>query len=434
MCRPLSLSRVLFLLVLCTLVLASRASADTIELVRPDGGRVVIPVLTGSAAVDVRQGNVHAQPIATQGVIGDGWCPGQDSGATSAPDPSLRLRLSNGMEHRIPLVGTEPMTWQASSGVLALRTRASSGVPGDGWCPPVTPPPRFTEPLSAQPATLEPGAETVLRWTAVEVTTCTTTTSTYPPAVASVPGWLPSMPITSGGTRLRLAEAGDYRFRLVCQRDAATVASETLVQVRAGTPGPTCTGVHAPPMGRTRQLQFVLDDLDLWRASNTDWHRYTRIDLAQWHPPPAGQVDAFGVNRGFPGLFGRSVGDTGTLEVETGQYVALRFDTTGQQGRAGQVSWEQPGAFGAPLLVTFSRCPGDFAPADARCRSNGSAASGLGWTTGVVAPGYCPLDGGTTWYLNIIFGSPANPGQNTCPHAQCRWLFTQACQAGCGAR
>ncbi|MBK8284903.1 MAG: hypothetical protein IPK97_08395 [Ahniella sp.] len=175
----------------------------------------------------------------------------------------------------------------------------------------------------------------------------------------------------------------------------------------------------------------MLDDLDLWAASNTDWLRFSQIDLTQWQPPLPGHTDASGQVRSFLGRFGRTGGDTGTAEINRGQYVSFRIDTTGHANRAGQLSWEQPGSAGAPLLVTLSPCPGDFFPTDSRCKSNGSAASGLGWTSGVPASNYCPLTVGTVWYLNVVFGSPSHPGQTTCPFAQCRWLFTQSWQAGC---
>jgi len=407
------------------------ASAADLVLVRPDGNQHVLALGTGTTTFSADVSRLIVATAANTGQPGDGWCTSTAGGPLQGGGPRVTLRLPDGRLHDISVSAGSPVRWLASQQRWLVSTRGNGGVSGDGWCPATIEPPRFIVPLTASPTLLASGQVTTLQWEVSGVTSCSTAGTVLPAGVTSLPGWQPSMTARSSGTRLNLSVIGDYRFRLTCANAAGQVSGEVLVQVSGSQPIPGCTGNHLPPTGRTRQAHFVLDDLDLWLASNTDWPRYMSIDLMYWSPPLAGHVDSSGVHRGFPGRFGHSIGDTGTMEINTNAYAALRFDTTGHALRAGQISWEQAGTAGAPLLVTLSPCPGDFFPSDLRCRSNGSAASGLGWTTGVPVSTYCPLVAGQAYYLNVIFGTPANPGATTCHLSQCRWLFSQSCQANC---
>lgn len=421
------------LVVVASILLAIMPAAQPadIELVRPDGNRHVMPLRELPLQLDADASRLLVAPVRSGGQPGDGWCPSESASSSAPVGPRVTLKLQNGQQHDIAITAGTSIRWFAQGHRWQVMSRHNGGSPGDGWCPAIIEPPRFIVSLAASPTVLAPDQITTLQWEVSGVTSCSTSGTLLPAGVTSLPGWQPSMSARSLGTRLNLSVIGDYRFRLTCANAAGQVSGEMQVLVSGTQPIPGCSGNHLPPAGRTRQERFVLDDLDLWLASNTDWPRYMSIDLMHWSPPLAGHVDSSGVLRGFPGRFGHAIGDTGTMEINTNAYAALRFDTTGHAQRAGQISWEQAGTAGAPLLVTLSPCPGDFFPIDLRCRSNGSAASGLGWTTGVPVSTYCPLVAGQAYYLNVIFGTPANPGATTCHLPQCRWLFSQSCQANC---
>ncbi|MBK8284902.1 MAG: hypothetical protein IPK97_08390 [Ahniella sp.] len=208
-----------FLLSLALLVTAVAATAAPSVLLRkPNGQQVVLPLTANPIEVDARTGEIIATPAAKSGVVGDGWCPDQMTSAPVFSWPALSLRLSNGQLYRIPLAsGTSP-SWGALTTVWQVHTKASQGVPGDGWCPPIAAAPQFTVPLIAQPTSVVAGNETTLRWTSVGANTCSTSGSVYPQGVTQVDGWGPAMPTENGGTRLRPLTAGAYRFRLTCQK------------------------------------------------------------------------------------------------------------------------------------------------------------------------------------------------------------------------
>lgn len=405
--------------------------AQSLLLIKPDGQSVSLPMLASGIRMDARSGDIEVSPRSASGQTGDGWCPSASGPTPATVSPALVLVLSDGRRYRIALSSSTVPSWRPSQQRLEVRTLGAQGQPGDGWCPAIPAnAPSFVQALQASPSSLVVGGSTRLSWQTQGASSCSSVGSSYPTGVGSVAGWQLNMPVQSTGTSLSLLTAGSYRFRLTCTGTGGSVSSEVAVQV---SPPPTghCTGNHAPPSGRSRQTSFVLSASDLWLASNTDWPRGAEIDLTRWQPPLPSSIDAQGVNRSFLGRFGRDPGDTGTLELKNGFYAAFEVNTSGYGNRAGQLSWEQAGSLGAPVLVTLSPCPGDFFPTDARCKSNGSAISGIGWSTGANVPNYCPLSVGQTYYLNLIFGSPTQPGQSTCGFTACRWLFSQGCQLGC---
>lgn len=414
-------------------LVAATCSAATLTINKAGGGAAAIAIANGPSTVDSRTGDVTVTPVANAGTPGDGWCPTGPTVAPTMTSPSVYLALPNGVRYRIPLASASNPSWSPGFGNWTISAKAAAGVPGDGWCPTITmPAPAFTTSLIGQPASISAGQQTMLTWATANATTCSTSGTTLPSGVTSVSGWMSTMATSSIGTVLTLPTAGTYVFRLTCTGAGGSVASSASVSVSgSGGGGTSCTGTHLPPSNRTRQTTMAIDTTDLWAASNTDWPRNSVVDTTMWNPAPPGQLDANGVNRSFMGRFGGNPGDTGTLEVSSSKYVAFQIDTTGQSNKYGAINWEQPGASGAPLLITISPCPGDFSPASAQCKSDGTAASGMGWTTGQTPSNYCKLTPGTTYYLNVVFGSPSSPGTSTCSFAKCRWLFSSSCQGGC---
>ncbi len=119
--------------------------------------------------------------------------------------------------------------------------------------------------------------------------------------------------------------------------------------------------------------------------------------------------------------------------IDTKQYVALALSVAElPQGTFGSVSWEMPITSGAPLSVTSSECPGDFAALDdGRCKSFGGASS-IAWVAGpdgTKPTSVCPLDPAKTYYLNAIFASGDGFATSTCSYQECLW-FARASKDG----
>ncbi|MBL8681382.1 MAG: hypothetical protein JNK05_19545 [Myxococcales bacterium] len=228
----------------------------------------------------------------------------------------------------------------------------------------------------------------------------------------------------------RPSEADASAVDVVAAEDVA-LPDASAVDVVADA-GPNCTGVHAPPAGLRRQTSFSLaGNSGLWAPNNTEWPRNAVLDLTTWNPAPPGQRTSSGVERATLGPFARNPGDVSTVEIETGAYISMRIDTVGLGGRVGALESEMPSTMGAPLVIAISRCPGDFQPEGANCRSDLSGVASIGWTTGATPATYCKLEPATTYYLNVMFAEPTAPNMSTCPFGRCWWFARNNCSSGC---
>ncbi|MFT3765116.1 MAG: hypothetical protein QM820_06320 [Minicystis sp.] len=119
------------------------------------------------------------------------------------------------------------------------------------------------------------------------------------------------------------------------------------------------------------------------------------------------------------------------LGVYSGQYVALAFETSADQAQVGLLFHEADAALpSAWSYLSISRCPGDFSSTVDACHLAGGAVGSLGWEIGSnTAPTYCHLEPNTTYYLNILFGTKADPAVPSCPEGVCGHVYQQTVSA-----
>jgi len=358
----------------------------------------------------------------------------------------LVLNLGGSNTYRIPLSSSTNISISPVTGDVTARPLNSAGSSGDGWCPAGGggggTAPTFTTNLSATVTNLPfGGGSTSLSWavTGSPTPTCTTSTTTLPAGVTGVTGWNASMPTSSTGTSLALTASGTYIFRLSCTNSAGTLAQAATVVVAAsgggggGLPARCSQSNHQAPVGMSQMNSFV-NTANTRAAGNQEWSAGTTLNTNRWKPDPISPPNGATPARSLLGRWGYVTGDTAVIPVPSSQFLAFSFDTTGaSSNRAGTVSWEQPGENSAPLFTTISECPGDPAPPDTKCISPYNGASGLSWRFGSTPAGWCPLEAGKTYYLNMFFRNPSNLGSTDCGAGTCWWLVTQSCQQGCEA-
>lgn len=374
--------------------------------------------------IDPMNLTVSVAAAASAGVIGDGWCPPNVLDPVAAPAPYVEIRKNGGGTHRIAIDPED--TRLLANGDVVVRPLTVGGRQGDGWCPATV---TFTTTLTISKnvaaANVTPR---LLSWATVGAASCNTSGSTFPAGVTSVSGWPASVPTSSTGTAVTVPAAGLYTFQINCLSATGTPFTRT-VQLNAVALS-ACTDTHAPPAGRPRMTSFI-NSFGPFASGNQDFSLNQLLDTTLWDPPLPGQLSNAGVNRSVIGYFGRTAGDTALVPVGANHYVAMKMVTTGMPAAFGAVSSEQPGQNAAPLVLSISHCPGDFAPENTRCRSDYGIAA-LGWTLGSTPSTYCPLIEGVDYYLNMAFMNPGT-GASDCAFGVCWWLMAQSCQGNCRA-
>lgn len=374
--------------------------------------------------IDPQNVTVSVAAAASGGVIGDGWCPPDTLGPIPAPAPYVEIRKNGGGTHRISIDSTQ--TRLLANGDVAVTPLTVGGRQGDGWCPATV---TFTGTLtisnSVAAANVTPRT---LTWATVGAASCNTSGSVFPAGVTTVTGWPlnGSVPTSSAGTSITVPQGGAYTFRINCLSATGGVFTRQ-VSLNA-VDLPACTGTHAPPAGRTRMTGFV-NSFGPFSSGNREFNFNQFLDTTRWDPPIPGQVTDMGVNRSVIGFFARTTGDTALVPVGANEYVSMKMVTTGMPAAFGAISSEQPGQNAAPLVMSISHCPGDFAPGNSRCVSDYGIAA-MGWTFGTTPTTYCPLIEGVDYYLNMAFMNPAN-NSSDCTVGVCWWLLTQSCQGNC---
>ncbi|AVP95855.1 hypothetical protein C7S18_00975 [Ahniella affigens] len=376
--------------------------------------------------IDPQNATVSVAAAASAGVIGDGWCPPDVLGSIPAPAPYVEIRKNSGGIHRISIDPTK--TRLLANGDVDVTPLTVGGRQGDGWCPATV---TFTSTLtisnSIAAANVTPRT---LAWATVGAASCNTTGTVFPAGVTTVSGWplSGSVPTSSTGISVTVPDGGAYTFRINCLSATGGVftrqVSLNAVLLSA------CTDTHAPPAGRSRMTSFN-NVTGPWNTGNREFNLNQVLDTTRWDPALPGQLTSAGVNRSVIGYFGRTLGDTALVPVGASQYIAMKIVTTGMPAAFGAMSSEQPGQNAAPLLLSFSHCPGDFAPTDSRCVSDYGIAA-MGWTFGSTPNTYCPLIEGVDYYLNMAFLNPTD-NSSDCTVGTCWWLLTQSCQGNCRA-
>jgi len=199
---------------------------------------------------------------------------------------------------------------------------------------------------------------------------------------------------SSTATILADAPTGSQSFTFSCRPDSMTPATDQAtdsVTIEAGSGSTVDCSNFPPPPGTSRDTSMA-----------TTWN----------------EVFSF-----WPG----GSGNTETINVRNGQYMALEFTANSESVTFGGYTWGKPTSGLGPqanAVVSYSQCAGDFNPdiqgdgqQDPECvfaALNGS----VQWQLPPAEVGSCQLEPGTTYFLNIIFGEAGSPATSSCPSGE----------------
>ncbi len=208
---------------------------------------------------------------------------------------------------------------------------------------------------------------------------------------------------------LTLPAPGNYTFALTCRRNGVAAPVVSQRTVHAGPPdAPPCTEA---PSGLTRAAAARIESGGVERFTDA-----TRFDSV------FGYVDET-TRRGFPGL----ADSEQRLILGPHSYAALSFTVPAglASGTAGVLRFgeAQPQSAPARMSLTISPYCGGFsttpvAPLTAACVADDLVpGGGLRWIVGDTAPGFCRLEPGRSYYLNVLYASLAEPHDSYCTGA-----------------
>jgi hypothetical protein len=322
------------------------------------------------------------------------------------------------------------ITWTAPGGAkkTCVATSNEAGVSMDpnngdfvldgafsGDCPGDTAPlpPVITNGLDASelPVSSTIGTTHTVAWSA-DADRCSYSASSFP---SPVTGWP-----TSGDTCNSAASCatmhsvpitlpvvpGNYAFNLSCWRNGVTAPATSQRTV-------TVTGTSAcvAPAGFTRvnEAYVEFNYTQPGAGRTTDATLFEKI---------FGYFDETSPLRTFPGT--RNVNQR--VFLTRNSYAALRFTvpSTLTTSTSGLFRFEETQPQTDRMSFTISRTCGDFSltpaePLAAACvRNNLVAGSALHWIVGNSAPGYCRLEPGETYYLNIVHADLTPPMSSSC--------------------
>lgn len=308
-----------------------------------------------------------------------------------------------------------------SGGDIEVRTQASAGSTGDGWCPgTVAPPAAITFPvtLAVAPRSLEPGGTVSATWTSANATACEGTV-TRDGTGTTVTGWsgVRALSQLAPGLSFAIPTAGEYVFRITCSNPAngATSNTSTALTVSVQEIVGGCPLV-SPSFGLTRQLSFV----------NTAF--------LQGNPFGNGPVTLSTYNA----FFGDWPARTGnrTIAIYPNKYVALSFNTgtvnstvyggtPANPNKFGTLETFAPAANSGQILKSFGKCPGQFeTDLPMANKPDGSNWCRLqigqgqwAYAVGISAPFACLLNENTDYFLNATFTNYLT-GQSSCSNPE----------------
>lgn len=305
------------------------------------------------------------------------------------------------------LITTDEQGVLGQGAQLTARGSFGPGCPGRE-----APPPRITDGLDANelPPFVLAGTTLVAGW-AADADDCDYAASRFPEPVS---GWPTGGTICSSAAAcasvpavsLTLPSPGTYTFVLTCRRIGVAAAAVSQRTVFAMPPdAPPCVG---GPIGLTRITMAQVESNGVGRAADV-----TRFDNVFGH------VDET-TRRGFPGL----ADSDQRLLLGRNTYAALGFAVPAglAPGTAGLLRFgeAQPQSMPARMSLTISANCGDFgttpaAPLNTACVVDDLAPGGsLRWIVGDTAAGFCRLEAGRTYYLNVLHASLTAPNDSYC--------------------
>jgi hypothetical protein len=300
-----------------------------------------------------------------------------------------------------------------ANGQLSMNGSFGTDCPTGVTTPPL--PPVITNGLDAAelPASSAIGATHVVTWSA-DADACSYAGSNFP---VPVPGWPTSGDMctsaascaTTQSAAVLLPGAGSYTFALSCRRNGVTapVTSQRTVVV------PPVTGACVAPVGLSRlndayvEFNYTVDN-----GRTTPATQFASI---------FGYFDEATPLKPFPG----TVNLNQRIFLAHNHYVALEFTVpaTLSTQTYGRFRFEETTPQASTMSWTISKACGDFgttptAPMTQACIINGGApGAGLPWSIGTTVPGFCRLERGQTYYLNLVHASLTTPLLSTCPRS-----------------
>ena len=238
-----------------------------------------------------------------------------------------------------------------------------------------------------------------------------------------------------GNINQGLSVSGTYKFSLTClsaayQAQPQTAFRQVQVNGTAPPPNPSCVA----PAGITQQTTATLADM-------SGYPIHTDVAVVDW-------LDVFGFTwqttpptyYGWPG-----VAASGTkLYVNKNQYLALHFTVPQNYPRTSATTGDPRGSFktnasavtnGVNWSISITPDCGDFTqPAFGqpgnKCYAQYSTSQGdtLVWVVtdpNTPISGFCNLNPGESYYLNIIAAPLSNPTQSNCTGSVCKVNFQQ---------
>lgn len=275
--------------------------------------------------------------------------------------------------------------------------------------------PQITTALHSDQDPAAAGTSFTLSWTTSNVdNNCTTAGSSFPAGASFGSLWPTSGTIctgsacATGSVTLTTSIVGTYNFQLHCYRNGVTAPADSALSLSVGTgSSSSCAGVA--PSGLTRQTIGTRTTVSPVTSSSVDLQHYENVFGYDPTMPTAPLADWPGRNV----VYG--------IRIQRNQYVALQFTVPSDAGtsRSGNFYRQQTNTE-APSSWTISTCPGDFRTSAlaAGCYVNLSSKGGFFWATGAV-PGYCQLQPGQTYYLNIVNAALATPTTTRCNTNSC---------------
>lgn len=299
----------------------------------------------------------------------------------------------------------------------------------------------------SSPATVNPGDVVGIKWSAI-ADICRYDGSFLPGPVS---GWQTSGDACIGASNCAtgglisqaLTAPGTYTFKLTCTSGAhgsqlqTQAIKQATVQVAGAPPNPTCVA----PSGLTQQTTATIADM-------AGYPVHADVNVENW-------LDVFGFtwqtipteHYGWPG-----VAASGTkLYINKNQYVALKFTVPSNYTITNPITADPRGTFktnasavtnGVNWAVSISPDCGDFVrPAYGqprnKCYAEYSTSQGatLSWVVtnpGAPMSGFCNLNPGQPYYLNIVAAPLSNPTQSNCTGSFCKVNFQQGGSIGSG--
>lgn len=313
-----------------------------------------------------------------------------------------------------------------ATGKLILNGVFGAGCPtGEAPLPPV-----ITDGIDPGelPSTSTLGAVHTIQWSA-DADRCDYAASTL---ASPVSGWPTNGDICTSAAScastqsatVTLPAPGNYTFALTCHRDgvATPVTSQRTVSVPGGS---ACIA----PAGLTRLSNAYVE------FSNTVGNG--RVADATEFANIFGYFDDATPLKVFPG----TLNSNQRIFLPHNSYVSMRFTVPPALSTSilGRFRFEKTAPQASTMSWTISKACGDFSPTPtfpmtADCvRDAATPGTGLVWSIGRDIPGFCRLNPGETYYLNLVHANLATPLTSTCEEAgACGNTLQNQIEAGSG--